>query len=159
VLAGYVTAGYVSGGWNNPIVQLFYWGGAAGAVGILLLITATAIAIPVFFARNPSAETAWRRCIAPLTALVLLLTLTALALDNLDVLFGVPPGSTLTRVVPLAYAVIATAGAGWALLLRFRRPSVYAAIGLGAKAATAPPVPAPRIGAHSATTRRETSIR
>jgi hypothetical protein len=159
-LALVVLAGYVFGGWDNPVVQLFYWGGAAGAVGILLLITATAFAVPVFFARNQNTETAWRRRIAPLAALVLLLTLTALALSNLDVLLGVPPGSMLTRAVPLAYAAGAAAGAGWALWLRFRQPSVYAAIGLGAKAATAPPVPAPRIGAHSAAiTRKENSVR
>jgi amino acid transporter len=160
MLAGYVVAGYGFGGRDNPVVHLFYWGGATGAVGILLLITATAFAIPIFFARNHNTETAWRRRIAPLAALVLLLTLTVLALGNLDVLLGVPPGSTLTRAVPLAYAAVAVAGASWALWLRVRQPSVYAAIGLGAKAATAPAVPAPRTPAHSAAiTRKETSIR
>ena len=143
VLVAFAAAGL------DPLLTLFYYGGSIGAFGVLLLLTATAIAVPVYFARTRVQENAWRRRWAPLTAAALLLALTALALAHIDVLLGVAPGSTLTWAVPAAYALVAAAGAGWAGLLRLRRPAVYAAIGLGADAATITPPPAPRQPTHS----------
>jgi 4-amino-4-deoxy-L-arabinose transferase-like glycosyltransferase len=64
---------------------------------------------------------------------VLLVVVTYLALTNIAILFGVEPGSTPTWAVPLAYAVLTLAGAGWALILRRSKPQVYAGIGMGAR--------------------------
>jgi amino acid transporter len=144
---------------GDPLVQLFYYGGSIGAFGVLLLITATAIAVPVYFARSRPTENAWRTRYAPVTAAVLLLALTGLAVSNVDVLLGVAPGSALTWVVPLAFAVAALTGAVWALVLKVTRPQVYTAIGLGADAATTPAIPAPRTPTHSAATRQEARTR
>jgi amino acid transporter len=159
VLALFVLVGYVVVGWRDPLVQLFYWGGSLGAIGILLLITATSIAVPIYFARTATDEGIWRRFVAPIVASALLLGLTWLALSNIDVLFGVASGSTLTWAVPVAYAVTAATGVAWALTLQRARPAVFAAIGLGANAATAPAIPAPRSPMHSAALRQEESVR
>jgi amino acid transporter len=157
-LAVLVLVVYVLAGWDNPLVQLFYWGGSLGAIGVLMLITATSVAVPVFFARTATNEGPWRRFIAPVIASVLLAALTWLTLSNLDVLFGVASGSALTWAVPVAYVVALLVGAGYGLFLKHRRPAVYAAIGLGAHAMTAAAIPAPRAGAHSVA-RQQTSTR
>ena len=44
---------YAVAGWD-PLVTLFFWGGATGGLGVLALITTTAIAIVVYFLRHPT---------------------------------------------------------------------------------------------------------
>lgn len=127
---------YATAGWD-PVVHLFFWGGTAGGLGVLLLIATTSIAIVVYFLRHPAEDTAWRRLVAPGLAAIALLTVLVLALANFDVLLGVEPTSPLRWGIPSAYLVIAVLGVIWALVLQLRRPGIYAAIGLGAKRATA----------------------
>ena len=142
---------YALAGWD-PLVTLFYRGGTSGGLGVLLLIAATSIAVVVYFVRHPSGERVWRRRIAPIAAILTLGVVVALALDNVDVLLGVPADHALVWAVPVAFAVAAALGFGWGLILRTAQPQVYAGIGLGAKAALASmpsaPVPNPR---HSTT--------
>jgi amino acid transporter len=123
---------YAVAGWD-PLVQLFFWGGTTGGIGVLLLITVTSVAVIGYFARNPGGEDGWHRIGAPVLSTVLLLVITYLALTNIAVLFGVEPGSTPTWAVPLAYGLLTLAGVGWALILRRSRPQVYAGIGMGAR--------------------------
>ncbi|WP_433717546.1 APC family permease [Actinoplanes sp. CA-051413] len=125
---------YALAGWD-PLVQLFFWGGTTGGIGVLLLITVTSAAVIGYFARNPEGEDVWHRIGAPVLGTVLLLVVTYLALTNIAVLFGVEPGSTPTWAVPLAYAVLTLAGVSWALILRRSRPQVYRGIGMGARSA------------------------
>ncbi|MEV4641849.1 APC family permease [Actinoplanes sp. NPDC049548] len=126
--------GYAIMGWD-PLVQLFFWGGTTGGIGVLLLITVTSVAVIGYFARHPQGEDRWHRFGAPAIGTVLLLVMTYLALTNIATLFGVEPGSDPTWVVPLAYALLAVAGVAWALILRSIRPAIYQGIGLGARSA------------------------
>ncbi|GAA3062698.1 APC family permease [Pseudonocardia yunnanensis] len=126
-----VIALYAAAGWD-PLIQLFFWGGTGGSIGVLLLITLTSIAIIGYFARHPNGEDAWHRIGAPIIGSALLLIMTYLALTNIATLFGVQPGSEPTWVVPLTFGAVALAGMGWALVLRGRRPKLYFDIGLGA---------------------------
>lgn len=127
---------YAVAGWD-PVVELFFWGGTAGGLGVLLLIATTSIAIIIYFLRHPTDETVWRRLIAPILAAIALAVIVVLALANFATLLGVEPTSPLRWGIPSVYLVIAVLGVLWALVLRHRRPEVYAAIGLGAKGATA----------------------
>jgi amino acid transporter len=126
---------YAFAGWD-PLVKLFFWGGTTGAVGVLLLITVTSAAVVGYFARHPEGEDAWHRIGAPVLGTVLLLAAVYLALTNIDILFGVAPGSATTWAVPLAYGVLTVLGLVWALILRAVRPQIYLGIGLGARSAT-----------------------
>ncbi|GGQ61893.1 APC family permease [Couchioplanes azureus] len=126
--------GYAIMGWD-PLVQLFFWGGTTGGIGVLLLITITSVAVIGYFARHPSGEDGWHRLGAPAIGAVLLVVMSYLALTNIETLFGVAPGSAPTWVVPLGYGVLMLAGVLWALVLRRTRPQVYAGIGLGARSA------------------------
>nr|WP_203841018.1 APC family permease [Actinoplanes humidus] len=119
-------------GWD-PLVQLFFWGGTTGALGVLLLITVTSAAVIGFFLRTPCDETLWRRAIAPTCGTLLLLAITTAAFTTIATLFGVTPGSPPTWTVPLAYTLLAAAGATWALTLRLTRPTTYEGIGWGAR--------------------------
>ncbi|GAA0421923.1 amino acid permease [Actinoplanes campanulatus] len=125
---------YAVMGWD-PLVQLFFWGGTGGGLGVLLLVTLTAFAVIGFFARHPEGEDVLHRVIAPVIGAILLLVMSYLAIDNIATLLGVEPGSTPALVVPLSFAVLFVAGILWALYLRAARPQIYTGIGLGARSA------------------------
>lgn len=132
---------YAFGGFD-PLLQLFFWGGATGGLGVLILITLTAVAVIGFFSRRPSGENLWRRLIAPAAATVALLVVVVLALQHFGNLLEVEAGHPLRWAIPIAYLVIAGLGVVWGLVLRGTQPEVYATIGLGAKSVTGP-TPAP----------------
>ncbi len=134
---------YAAGGWP-PMTDLFFWLGTTGGFGILVLLAATATAVIAFFARDPRGESAWSRLIAPALAAVLLGGIVVLAVQHYATLLGVPPGSVAAWALPASYAAAALTGLGWGLILRARRPQVYATIGLGAHAVTGQFTPAVR---------------
>ncbi len=137
---------YAVAGWD-PLVQLFFWGGTSGGLGVLLLIALTAMAVVAFFGRNPSGENLWRRLLAPLAAIAGLLVVVGLALAHFGTLLGVPEDHLLRWGVPAAYLIVAVLGTCWGLALRSSRPDVYAGIGKGAKAVTTGiTIPAPALG-------------
>lgn len=121
----------------DPMSKLFFWLGTTGGLGVLLLLALTAVAVVVFFARDSRGETAWRRLIAPAIAACLLIGMVTLAVRNYATLLGVPPASTVAWALPASYAVVASLGLAWGLVLKARRPALYAAVGLGASAVTA----------------------
>jgi amino acid transporter len=125
-----VIALYAVAGWN-PMVDLFFWLGTTGGYGVLLLLTATALAIAVFFARDHRGENAWRRLIAPAIAAVLLGGIVVLATRNYATLLGVAPGSAAAWMLPGSYLAVAVTGVVWAVVLASSRPATYQAIGLG----------------------------
>lgn len=122
-------------GWD-PLVNMFFWGGTGGGIGVLLLITLTSIAVIAYFAKHKEGEDFWHRVGAPVLGTILLVIVCYLAISNIATLFGVEPGSAPTWVVPLAFGVVTVAGILWALILRSSKPQVYAGIGLGARSAT-----------------------
>jgi amino acid transporter len=136
-----VIVAYALAGWQ-PMTQLFFWLGTTGGFGILILLALTAVAVIAFFARDPRGETAWPRLIAPALAAILLAGIVVLAVLHYDTLLGVPAGATAAWALPASYAVIAVTGLAWGLILKTRRPQVYAGIGLGAHAVTGQLTPA-----------------
>lgn len=136
VILGYALAGL------SPMTQLFFWLGTTGGLGILLLLAVTAVAVIVFFARDARGEHPWPRLVAPAVAAVLLSGMIVLAVQHYGLLLGVTAGSPAAWALPGSYAAIAGIGLAWGLILKVRRPRVYAAIGLGAYAATAQLTPA-----------------
>jgi len=136
-----VIVAYAIGGWT-PMTDLFFWLGTTGGFGVLILLALTAVAVIAFFARDSLGETAWGRLIAPALAAVLLATIVVLAVLYYGTLLGVPAGATAAWALPASYAVIAVIGLAWGLILKIRRPQVYAGIGLGAHAVTGQLTPA-----------------
>jgi amino acid transporter len=130
-----VIIAYAVAGWD-PLVQLFFWGGTGGGLGVLLLIALTAFAVIGYFARNPEGEDVLHRIVAPVISAVLLVVVSYLALDNIATLLGVEPGSSTAIIVPSTFGVVLILGIIWGLYLRSGRPQVYNGIGLGASSAT-----------------------
>ncbi|MGH3272898.1 MAG: APC family permease [Streptosporangiaceae bacterium] len=126
---------YALGGWP-PMTDLFFWLGTTGGFGIIILLALTSVAVIAFFARDQQKENAWRRLVAPGLAFVLLAGIVVLAMAHYASLLGAAPGSAATWALPSSYAAAAVIGLVWAAILRFRRPAVYATIGLGAHAVT-----------------------
>ena len=92
-LTGLVTiVVYAIGGWQ-PTTNLFFWLGTTGGFGILVLLALTAVAIIVFFNRDPRGESTWVRMTAPTVAAVLLTGIVVLAVLHYNTLLGVPAGS------------------------------------------------------------------
>ena len=127
-----VIAGYALGG-LDPLVELFFYAGTAGGLGVLLLVTVTAVAVVVFFARHNHQESKWRSRVAPVAAAVLLVVVSAAGIVNMPELLGTPPGSVLPWAVPAVYLLVALAGVVWGRSLARRRPHVYTTIGLGGR--------------------------
>jgi amino acid transporter len=126
---------YAVAGWD-PMVKLFFYLGTTGGLGVLLLITITSFSVIGFFRRDRRGEPLWHRVIAPGVAGVLLVGMSYLVCAHFATLLGVPSGTTAAWALPTVYPVVAAVGLVWALILRARRPEVYAAIGLGARAAS-----------------------
>lgn len=126
---------YAVFGWD-PLVELFFWGGSGGGLGVLILVTLTSFAVIGYFARKPEGEDVLHRVVAPVVGSVLLLVMTYLAFDNIAGLLGVEPGSAPAIVVPASFVVLLALGSLWALYLRSTRPQIYAGIGLGARSVT-----------------------
>ena len=131
-----VITAYAAGRWP-PMSDMFFWLGTTGGLGVLILLAVTSVAVVVFFARDPRGEAAWPRLIAPALAAVALTGMIVLAVQHYALLLGVTSGSPAAWALPGSYAAVAIAGLVWGLILRTRRPGVYAAIGLGAYAVTA----------------------
>lgn len=132
---------FAAGGWP-PMTWLFFALGTSGGFGILILLTLTSVAIIAFFAHDPRGETLWQRLIAPAMAALLLAGIVVLAVAHYNTLLGVAPGSPAAWILPGSYAVVAVSGLCWGLVLKARRPGIYATIGLGPHAVTGQLTPA-----------------
>jgi amino acid transporter len=114
----------LSGGDENAL-----YAGAAGVAfyGMLLLLSITAVAIIVYFRRNPSGMSVWRTLVAPLVALIgigfALLTAT---LDMGLLVVGDPLLLLVLLLIPYLSIVV---GIVMALVLRARRSPTYERIG------------------------------
>jgi amino acid transporter len=121
----------------DPLVELFYFTGTAGGIGVLTLLLITAVSIVVFFARERAGESLWAARIAPGAAAVLLGVILFVSVKNLDTLLGVDPGHPLTWIIPVGIVTLLALGATWAYFLRVKRPEVFEVIGQGAESAQA----------------------
>lgn len=125
-------------GWD-PLLNLFFWLGTAGGVGVLFLVFATSLAVIGYFLKDARGEGAWPRLVAPILSSVALAYIIWLVVDNFGGLLGFAPGTENAAVwaFPAAYGVVAVIGVIWALILRATSRQDYDSIGLGARASTA----------------------
>ena len=125
----------------DPTQDLFFFGTVSGGLGVVIMMSLTAIAVIRYFHRNRADENWWRRRGAPIISAVLLTVILLVSIA----FFGDLLGSTNPLKVwapPVIYLVVAVLGILWAGRLRRRRPDVYAYIGHGDRTDVAPPVAA-----------------
>jgi amino acid transporter len=115
---------------RDPLTELFTWLSYVSAVGVLLLMAVTSMAVVGFFRRYPGlGGSSWHRLVAPLLATVALLTIAAVTVANADAALGGSAPSMLGFVLPGLVGVAAVGGFGWGLVLRATRPGTHARIG------------------------------
>ncbi|WP_369201650.1 APC family permease [Streptomyces sp. PU-14G] len=117
-----------------PVLHLFTWMGNVGALGVILLMTVTSLAVIVFFARRGSAGAQAGRLVCSALAAVGLGFVFVYAVKDFDVLVGADAGSTLGRVLPGIIGAAAVVGLTVGLVLRARAPHTFARIGQGNEA-------------------------
>jgi uncharacterized protein involved in response to NO len=113
--------------------DLFFVGGAIGGLGVLTLLTLTAVAVTGYLTRHRrTMGGSWAtHTLVPGAAALVLATFLCLAVDGFDRLLGVAPTDPLRFTVPLVFLGVLVAGVAAGLVLRCRRPEVYRRIGLG----------------------------
>lgn len=111
----------------DPYAVVFAWTSAIAVIGILSIQILVSIAIVAWFARAPHGLGLWTRAVAPLLALAGLVVALGLVILNLPLLAG--SDSAIIWSFPWIVAAVAAAGALYAVLLRHRRPALYAALG------------------------------
>ena len=136
VIAAYALTG------QNPMARLFFWLGTTGGLGIILLLAATSAAVIAFFARDARGENLWRRLAAPAIAAVA----AGYHRRARHPALRDPARRRTGQRGRLGLAGQLRRGrggrAGWALVLKTRRPAIYATIGLGPHAITSQHTPA-----------------
>jgi amino acid transporter len=119
----------------DPVLKLFTWLTNLGALGVLLLMSATSFAVVGYFRRHPEAGlSSWSSRIAPAIAGILLLTILILGVLNFNVLITGSTGAptdTMTIVLPLILFGGGIAGLLVGARLKASKPDVYAGIGEG----------------------------
>jgi amino acid transporter len=138
----------------DPVVNLFYWGGALGAVGVLLLLDLSSFAVIGYFRRHRDERRdagRWRTEVAPLISSGLLIAVTVLVMINVPTLLGVGPEHPMVWIVRLGFPALLGLGTGYGRHLKARNGDVYSKIGLATTAA----LPDPRTVAHSTGSARQ----
>ena len=123
-----------SGDPTVPVMHLFTWGGNVGALGVIMLMATSSVAVIAFFVRRGAARfQIWRLIAAGLSCLALL-AIAVYTVKDFDVLLGADPKSVMRWVLPGLVGVAAVGGVLWGLVLKYTRAEVHARIGLGNEA-------------------------
>ncbi|HQR26088.1 MAG TPA: APC family permease [Nocardioides sp.] len=123
-----VVVGYFWLSDKSPDLQLFPWLTQLGTLAITYLMAFSAIAVAVFFARNPGLEPSrWRSTIAPILAAIGLLVLSVYATSQFKFVTGASTAVTtfLVGLIPVAVVI----GAISAAALKRREPEAFAQMG------------------------------
>ncbi|GAA1368429.1 APC family permease [Catellatospora chokoriensis] len=119
---------------RDPVLELFTWLSYVSAVGLLVLMVGTSVAVLAYLNRHSGAETLWQRTIAPVLATLALGAITVMTIVNSDAMLGAEADSPLRYILPGLVGVAVVLGALWGLVLRSAQPAVYDRIGKGGPA-------------------------
>ncbi|MCW2869179.1 APC family permease [Actinacidiphila oryziradicis] len=129
-----ITDGKPAGDPTAPVLRLFVWSGNIGALGIMVLLATTSIAVIVFFVRRGAARAQAWRIAASAVACAGLAVIIVYTVRDFDVLLGSEAGSPLTWILPGIVGAAAVGGLAYGLVLRSVNPQRHARIGLGNEA-------------------------
>lgn len=102
-----------------PVLTLFTWFSTTPALGLVILMAGTSVAIVAWFRKNPQGYGIFTRIIAPVSSAVALTVIAALILFNFGLMIG--EESPQIMVVILPGVVLGTVLAGYLWSLRFDR--------------------------------------
>jgi amino acid transporter len=113
----------------QPVLEMFTWFSGMAALGVIVLMAGTSVAVVGFFRKHREEASLWHRAIAPSLAAVVLLAIAALLVGNFDALVGTTPDSPLRWILPGLVLLAAVLGGIWGAVLKRNRPEAYAKIG------------------------------
>lgn len=120
----------------DPILSLFTWLTNLGALGVLLLMATTSVAVVSYFRKSPDhGVSQWVSTVAPAIAALLLLVVLVLGVLNFNVLITGAidaPTNIMAILLPAILFGGGIVGLIVGTLLKRRRPEVYARVGEGA---------------------------
>jgi amino acid transporter len=110
----------------DPVNEVYAWFSGAATLGVIVLMALTSLSVLVFFRSRPEASGGvWTTAIAPAIALVCMVVVTWLVVQNFAALVPSPvAANVLLAVVAASFAV----GVAVALVFRSRRPQSYQAL-------------------------------
>jgi len=108
----------------DPVIHIYTWMSGAATLGLTLLMSATSVAVLVFFAKNPQFQySVWRTKIAPAIAVIGLGTAMVLIIINFEFLIGsMPLAITFAAVI----VIFILGGIALGYYLKSRKPETYA---------------------------------
>lgn len=117
-----------------PMARLFTWAGNVGALGVVVLMSVSSVAVIAFFIKRGAARVqAWRLVTSGIAA-VALAGIAYWAVKDFAVLLGANPGHGLRWLLPGIIALAALVGLVYGLILRVKNPVAHARIGQGNEA-------------------------
>jgi amino acid transporter len=119
----------------DPLLSLATSLSSMGAVGLEILITATSLSIPLFFARR--GEFSFGKTVAPLVGGLIIAVITYLSLDNYSALTGTD--IAIVNRLPFLFLGLVAAGLLHGLYLRKYHPEIHARVGSTHVEGGAPP--------------------
>ena len=125
-LAALVVGGFAVTG-ADPYFQLLIWVNTPGVLGVVVLLAAVAVAVPVYFRRTPHNEGPWRTIIAPLLAVLGTGGALYLMLTKITLLTNASPAANAVMVCAVPAMILVGFGVAW--WLRRNRPEVYRRFG------------------------------
>jgi Amino acid transporters len=116
----------------NPLLTLFTWLSIIAALGVMLLMFGSSLAVVGFFRRvGGSGETPWQRIWAPFLGAGALAVIFMVTFLNLGSLLGPDAGPVLTWSIPGVVLLALVVGLVWGRVLQTTRPETYRNIGVG----------------------------
>lgn len=108
----------------DPMVDVFAWGSVIASMAILILQIGVSIAVINFFRKNRQLKASlWSTMVAPLLALVGMVVVLVLVIQNIGTLSG--SNSPLIQFIPWFVFGCAVLGIVWAQLIRMMNPEKF----------------------------------
>lgn len=107
----------------DPVTEIYTWFSGAATIGVIALMALTALAILVHFRRSDRPVTLWQGTVAPALALIGLVVILGLVINNFELLIG---SSSLAVVFGILMICSFVGGMAWAVVIRRTRPDAFA---------------------------------
>ncbi|MFV0434056.1 MAG: APC family permease [Leucobacter sp.] len=140
VVAGFALAGDAFGGAEAmlgdmaflfPVLTMFTWLTNTGAAALVLLMAIISLAVIMFFRKRPHELGVWTTVIAPVISGLALLWVFIMILMNFQLMLDQEEPDLTTFLLPGLIFIAGIAGIIWGVVMRSKKPEVYAQIGHG----------------------------
>lgn len=109
----------------DPVTQIYAWGGTAGTLGYMAILSLTCLSVILFFRRDNKKHSMWSTLIAPIGGLAGLVFCLVIALQNLPSLVGGDNANTASEILEAIVVVSFLFGCIGALIIKMVAPQRF----------------------------------